>query len=208
MSVALLLRDSTRITVLAVCLLALPTMAQQVAPPDQSAMQAYSATTQSGTQSQAEVPSAPQPKNASSKLPDYSKGKRHFPNPIAPYTPTVVAPPVLTNVPKLEQMIQNGKIMLSMNDAIAMALADNLDIAIARYNIPIADTDLLRTKAGGSTFGAPSGLSSGTQGGGGIAAAAVGGGTAGSAGVGAGANGVLQSSLGAGPNLDPRDPDL
>src|SRR5258708_39925034 len=79
MSVALLLRDSTRITVLAVCLLALPTMAQQVARPDQSGVQAYSATTQSGTQSQAEVTSAPQPKNASSKLSDYSKGKRHFP---------------------------------------------------------------------------------------------------------------------------------
>src|SRR5258708_3703442 len=208
MSVALLLRDSTRITVLAVCLLALPTMAQQVAPPDQSAVQAYSATTQSGTQSQAEVPSAPQPKNASSKLPDYSKGKRHFPNPIAPYTPTVAAPPVLTNVPKLEQMIQNGKIMLSMDDAIAMALADILDIAIARYNLPIADTDLLRTKAGGSFSGAPSGLVGGTQGGGGIAATTVGGSTAGAAGVGAGASGVVQSSLGAGPPIDNRDPDL
>jgi len=105
-------------------------------------------------------------------------------------------------------MIQNGKIMLSMNDAVSMALADNLDIAIARYDLPIADTDLLRTKAGSSTFGAPSGLVTGTPGGGGIAATAVGGSTAGSAGVGAGASGVVQSSLGAGPNLDNRDPDL
>jgi len=110
--------------------------------------------------------------------------------------------------PKLESMIQNGKIMLSMNDAVAMALADNLDIAIARYNLPIADTDLLRTKAGAGTFGAPSGLVAGTPGGGGIAATAVGGSTAGSAGVGAGASGVVQSSLGAGPNLDSRDPLL
>src|SRR5260221_2687421 len=202
MSVALLMRDSVRTTALAVCLLALPTMAmaQQVTSQDPSTTQTYSATAQSGTQSQADVPNAPQPKNAASKLPDYSKGKNHFPNPIAPYTPTIVAPPVLTNVPKLEQMIQNGKILLSMNDAIALALADNLDIAIARYNLPIADTDLLRTKAAGSFFGAPSGLSTGTPGGGGIAATAVGGGTAGSAGVGAGASGVVQSSLGAGPN--------
>ncbi len=203
MSVALL-------TGLAVCLLALPAMAmaQQVASQDLSATQAYSATAQNGTQSQAEAPNAPQPKNASSKLPDYSKGKNHFPNPIAPYRPQIPPPAVLVNTTKLEQMIQNGKIMLSMNDAIALALADNLDIAISRYNLPIADTDLLRTKAGATFFGAPSGLSTGTPGGGGIAATAVGGGTAGSAGVGAGASGVVQSSLGAGPNLDPRDPTI
>src|SRR5258708_39925033 len=78
MSVALLMRDSTRITVLAVCLLALPTMAQQVAPPDQSAVQAYSATTQSGTQSQAEVPSAPQPENASFPLSSPTAWRTHF----------------------------------------------------------------------------------------------------------------------------------
>ena len=46
--------------------------------------------------------------------------------------------------------------MLSMNDAIAIALADNLDIAIARYNLPIADTDILRTKAGGAPLGVKS----------------------------------------------------
>ena len=141
-------------------------------------------------------------------MPDYSKPVGYFPNPFAPYRPRTGPPAVLVNGTKLEQMIQDGKIRLSMNDAIAMALADNLDIAIARYNLPIADTDLLRTKAGGSTFGAPSGLSTGTPGGGGIAAAAVGGGTAGSAGVGAGASGVVQNTLGAGPNLDSRDPDL
>jgi len=214
MSVALLMRDSVRTTALAVCLLALPTMAmaQQVTSQAPSTTQTYSATAQSGTQSQADVPNAPQPKNAASKLPDYSTGKNHFPNPIAPYTPTTVAPPVLTNVPKLEQMIQNGKILLSMNDAIALALADNLDIAIARYNLPIADTDLLRTKAGGSFSGVPSGVVSNTPGGGGIAAtlngSGAGGTTAGAAGVGAGANGVINSSLGAGPNVDPRDPTV
>ena len=38
--------------------------------------------------------------------------------------------------------------MLSMSDAIALALENNLDIAISRYNLHIADTDVLRTKAG------------------------------------------------------------
>src|SRR6266700_249973 len=209
MSVALMFRGSLRTILFVVCLsLSLAGQSVQVqaiaAPSDPGTGTAA----QSGTQSQAPLPSAPQPKASSSDKLNPAKGVGHFPNPIAPYRSYSAPSVVLVNGTKLEGMIQNGKIMLSMNDAIAMALADNLDIAIARYNIPIADTDLLRTKAGGATFGAPSGLSSGTQGGGGIAATSVGGGTSGAAGVGAGASGVIQSSLGAGPNLDPRDPDL
>jgi outer membrane protein len=214
MSVALLLRGLHRTTIFAVCL-SLSMMGQQAgaqlqpvsAPSDPGA----STAAQSGTQSQtpAPLPSAPEPKASSSDKPlNGEKGVGYFPNPLAPYRPQLAPAAVLTSLPKLESMIQNGKIMLSMNDAVALALADNLDIAIARYNLPIADTDLLRTKAGSSTFGAPSGLVTGTPGGGGIAATAVGGSTAGAAGVGAGASGVVQSSLGAGPNLDSRDPDL
>ncbi len=210
MSAALFFRGLTRTTIFTACLLALPVMAQQggtqsqpVAP---SSDTANTTAAQSGTQSTAPLPDAPKPKT--SNQPDYSKGVEPFPNPLAQYRPRYAPAVSLVNGTKLEGMIQDGKIMLSMNDAIAMALADNLDIAIARYNLPIADTDLLRTKAGSSTFGAPSGLSTGTQGGGGIAASAVGGGTAGSAGVGAGASGVVQTTLGAGPVLDSRDPDL
>jgi len=60
----------------------------------------------------------------------------------------------LTNAPRLDQLLRNGKLMLSMNDAIALALENNLDIAISAYNLNIADTDLLRTKAG-APFWAP-----------------------------------------------------
>lgn len=209
MSAALLFRGLTRTTILTACLLSLPAMAQQAGTQSQpvtaSSDTTSGAAAQSGTQSQAPLPDAPKPK---STTPDYSKEVRYFPNPLSPYRPRTGPPAILVNGTRLEQMIQDGKIRLSMNDAIAMALADNLDIAIARYNLPIADTDLLRTRAGSGTFGAPSGLSTGTPGGGGIAASSVGGGTAGSAGVGAGASGVVQTTLGAGPNLDSRDPDL
>jgi outer membrane protein len=214
MSAALLFRGLTRTTIFTACLLALPVMAQQGGkqsqPVSASTDTTSGAAAQSGTQTQAPLPNGPQPKSSSSsaKQPDYSKGKSYFPNPLGPYRPQVPPPAVFTNGTKLESMIQNGKIMLSMDDAIAMALADNLDIAIARYNLPLADTDLLRTSAGGSFSGAPSGLVGGTQGGGGIAATTVGGSTAGAAGVGAGASGVVQSSLGAGPPIDSRDPDL
>ena len=44
--------------------------------------------------------------------------------------------------------MHDGKLYLSLSDAIALALENNLDIAIARYNLNIADTDVLRAKAG------------------------------------------------------------
>ena len=102
--------------------------------------------------------------------------------------------------------------MLSLNDAIAIALADNLDIAVARYNLPIADTDILRTKAGGSFLGVNSGVVSNTPGGGqggvgsGISGAGAGGTTAGAGGAGVGAGGFVGTTSGAGPQPDNFDP--
>ncbi len=81
--------------------------------------------------------------------PNYSKGPSPFPNVFAPYTPIHVSPPALTNSPRLDQLIQDGKLMLSLDDAISLALENNLDIAVQRYVPWIAETDLLRTKAGG-----------------------------------------------------------
>ena len=137
-----------------------------------------------------------------------------LPNPFARYIPRDVPPPSFTNAPRIEQLIQNGKLMLSLNDAIAIALADNLDIAVARYNLPIADTDILRTKAGGSFLGVNSGVVANTPGGGqggvgsGISGAGAGGTTAGAGGAGVGAGGFVGSTSGAGPQPDSFDPVL
>ena len=49
---------------------------------------------------------------------------------------------------RIDSLMHDGKLYLSLNDAIALALENNLDIAIARYNLNIADTDVLRAKAG------------------------------------------------------------
>src|SRR4051794_11038860 len=81
------------------------------------------------------------------------------------YTGRTVPPPSLVNTPRIESMVRNGVLYLSLNDAIALALENNLDIAIARYNLNIADTDILRTAAGGATRGVNTGLVSGTVGG-------------------------------------------
>ena len=147
---------------------------------------------------------------------EYSKPRGHFPNPIGPYTSRSVPSPNLTNTPRLDQLLKNGKLMLSMNDAIALALENNLDIAISRYNLHIADTDVLRTKAGASLLGVNTGVVQGTPGGGvggfGGATSASGGGaggtTGGGGGAGSGTLGIVSSTLGIGSQISSYDPIL
>ena len=84
---------------------------------------------------------------------NYTNGKWWFPNIIAPYTPTRVPEPDLTNAPRIEQMIQDGKLRISLQDAIDLALQNNLDIAIQRYAPWLAEANILRTLGGGISRG-------------------------------------------------------
>jgi hypothetical protein len=130
------------------------------------------------------------------------------------YTPDKVPEPTLTNSPRLDQLIHDGKLYLSLKDAINLALENNLDLAIARYNLPIADTDILRTKGGGVFRGVNTGVVQGTTGGGvgglgtGAPGAGAGGTTSGAGGAGAGANGLVSSTLGAGTIVSSYDPSI
>ena len=176
---------------------------------------AWASQQSNGSQQPGAMSNAPEPKKlAQPTHEDYSKPAPLLPNPFARYIPRDVPPPSFTNAPRIEQLIQNGKLMLSLNDAIAIALADNLDIAVARYNLPIADTDILRTKAGGTFLGVNSGVVANTPGGGqggvgsGISGAGAGGTTAGAGGAGVGAGGFVGSTSGAGPQPDSFDPVL
>jgi outer membrane protein len=209
MSVAFIRSEFVRKIISGTCLFAFPLAAQQA----NTSLSIAPVPAQSSGQTGTPLPNAPQVK----ELPqpthvDYSKGAPLLPNPFARYIPRDVPPPAFTNSPKLEQLIQNGKLMLSLNDAIAIALADNLDIAVARYNLPIADTDILRTKAGGSFLGVNSGVVSNTPGGGqggvgsGVTGAGAGGTTAGAGGAGVGAGGFVGTTSGAGPQPDNFDP--
>jgi outer membrane protein len=94
-----------------------------------------------------------QPARQLQKGPDYSLGPHWVPNFIAPYSPIHIDLPQLTNSPRIDQLIQDGKLMLSLQDAISLALENNLDISVQRYNPWIAETDLLRAKAGGAVRG-------------------------------------------------------
>ena len=144
------------------------------------------------------------------QLPDYSQPKSAL-NPIAPYTGRDIPQPNLSNSNRVDATIHDGKMMLSLSDAIALALENNLDLAIARYNLNIADTDLLRTKAGGTPRGVSTGIVQGTPGGTTTTTGATGGGTGGTTtaagGAGTGTGGLVTSTLGtvgsALPSFDP-----
>ncbi|SEB37676.1 TolC family protein [Terriglobus roseus] len=138
----------------------------------------------------------------------------HSWNPVNTYRATLVPSPNLANSPRLDALIRDGAIQLSLRDAIDLALENNLDIAIARYNLPIAQADILRTRAGASFRGVNTGVVQNTPGGGvggfGSSASGAGaGGTSGGAGgAGSGASGLVQSTLGTGTNVQSYDPTL
>jgi outer membrane protein TolC len=83
---------------------------------------------------------------------DYSNNHA-FPQLFSPYITPFVPRPKLDNSPRLQDLIINGKLMLRLDDAIALALENNLDVEVARYNLPIAQTDYLRAKGGGAVRG-------------------------------------------------------
>ncbi|MGA9353818.1 MAG: TolC family protein [Terriglobales bacterium] len=163
------------------------------------------------------APSATQNMVPSSSKPfdvqEYSKPRSHFPDPIAPYTPRHVEAPNLANTERIDSLMRDGKLYISMNDAIALALENNLDIAIARYNLNIADTDVWRAKAGAATLGVNTGIVQNTPGGGvgglgGQVGSGQGGTSVGAGGAGAGSGGLVVSTLGSGPLINSYDPVL
>jgi outer membrane protein len=166
-----------------------------------------------------EPPSAPRPQNTPETKPvpalNYSQPASHFPNPLNPYTPRQVAPPNLSNTARIDSLMHDGKLYLSLDDSIALALENNLDIAIARYNLNIADTDVLRAKSGAQILGVPTGIVQNTPGGGvgGIGSqvgSGTGGTTLGAGGAGVGAGGIVGSTAGGfyGPPITSFDPVL
>ena len=136
------------------------------------------------------------------QFPDFTRSNS-FPNLVAPYMPRFVEMPRLSSTDRLHRMIQDGKLRLTVADAIALALENNLDIAVSRFELGFAQTEILRTKSGGATRGisggaALTGLFSGAIGSG------VGGGTPGGGGGGGGIiGGGGATNIGGGGSFDP-----
>ena len=80
---------------------------------------------------------------------DYSRAKKWFPNIFDQYWPSPVPAPSLTNTPRIDQLVENGQLKLTLDDAIALALENNLDIRVQQYQTWIAQSQLLLAKAGG-----------------------------------------------------------
>jgi len=162
------------------------------------------------------VPAAPAPQPAPTLPPamhlqDYSKPRSAFPHILQSYQPQEVAQPNLGNSPRIDSLMRAGKIYLSIDDAVALTLENNLDIDIARYNLNIADTDYLRAKSGANILGVNAGIVQNTPGGGvgglgGTVGSGTGGTTVAASGIGTGTNGLVSSTLGIGSIITSFDP--
>src|SRR5438034_1415770 len=102
-------------------------------------------------------------------LPSYITGPNWWPTVFKPYQPTSIRPLVMENSPRLHDLIRNGKLRVSMADALALALENNLDIAVQRFWHPIAEVDVLRASSGQAARGfqgalVPGGLTQGALG--------------------------------------------
>ncbi len=161
----------------------------------------------------ASLPSAALAQPQAVHLQDYSRPRSAFPHILQPYMPQEVAQPNLGNSPRIDSLMHEGRIYLSIDDAIALALENNLDIDIARYNLNIADTDYLRAKSGANILGVNAGIVQNTPGGGvgglgGTVGSGAGGTTVAASGVGTGTNGLVSSTLGIGAPITSFDPVL
>jgi outer membrane protein TolC len=72
-----------------------------------------------------------------------------------PYVPRHVRNANFEDSPRLSSLLRGGKLYLSLDDAIALAIENNLDVELQRYSYPAADSDLLRASGGGATRGLP-----------------------------------------------------
>ena len=164
-----------------------------------------------------ELPSAPapvatQPLDLRSSARNFSKPAAGLlGNPINMFKPTSITKASFANSVRLTDMVKDGKIYLSLSDAIALALENNYDIAIARYDLDIADTDILRTKTGAAPLGIPSGLIQNTLGGSSstlTAGGGPGGTTVGSGGAGSGSAGLSLTTQDSGPTPEALEPSV
>jgi outer membrane protein len=106
-------------------------------------------------QRDAKPPAQPQPQSRAIPVSnqDYTYGKRWFPHILEPYTPTLMPAPILTNAPQIEQLVKDGKLQISLQDAVDLALQNNLAIEIQRYTPWIAESNVLRTLSGAPFLG-------------------------------------------------------
>jgi outer membrane protein len=81
----------------------------------------------------------------------------HVPRLIRPYLAPTTPPIRLQNSSRLDSLIRAGNLYLTVADALALAIENNLNLEIDRYGPLLADSALERAKAGGPNRGVPAG---------------------------------------------------
>jgi outer membrane protein TolC len=66
-----------------------------------------------------------------------------------PYRPKLPSPVNLSNSTRLESLLRGGNLYLSLQDTVALALENNIDLELQRYGPQVADNYVLRARAGG-----------------------------------------------------------
>lgn len=150
--------------------------------------------------------SAPAPPSATNSAPGFRWNENAL---VRPYRQKTIDGIRLRNSNRAEQLLRGGVLYLSLQDAIALALENNIDIEVSRYGPKLADADLLRAEAGGVIRGVQTNVTNGAQSATNFVTGGFGGGTGGT-GTGGGATGGAQSGTvfqvtGTQiPNLDPQ----
>jgi outer membrane protein len=91
---------------------------------------------------------APNQTNAT-RPPIAPEANNWFASRLVPYKPKQVPPISLTNSSRLDALMRAGDLYLSIRDAVALTLENNLDLELQRYGEQIADNYLLRAQSGG-----------------------------------------------------------
>jgi len=138
----------------------------------------------------------------------YAIQKAQIPIPLRSYAPPDVPAIQLSNSTRLHALLRAGKLYLTVQDTLALAIENNLNLEIDRYGPLLAQSALERQKAGGPLRGVPNAaaqvasVDSGLGVNGSIQAAGLSGGSGGSSGGNAGGASIQQVGV-VTPNLDP-----
>ena len=131
------------------------------------------------------------------------KSNRWFPNLAGPYFSPSMPEVRLSNSERIHTLMREGKLRLSVEEAIALALENNLDIAVARFGPAYAQTDILRTRSGGSGRGVQGAFQSSALFAGALGGGVSTGGGGGSSGAGGATGGGSAVNLGNAGSFDP-----
>jgi len=93
---------------------------------------------------------------ASAQLQPISVEKALLPVPLRSYAPPAIPPVRLGNSSRLHDLIRTGKLYLTAQDALALAIENNLNLEVDRYGPLLAQSALERSQAGGPIRGVPS----------------------------------------------------